>query len=129
MMDIDIVRQLVKKLSGGAEPSLECGLHSGIPLCCIVHYFLSMGDDKLMRELELHVEAEIGRTIGYRACPACLINRNFVYVLKPCWCKWGELAMLMHRHEIQERAKSANEIFTDKMIEKYGTLPSSNGKV
>lgn len=77
---------------------IKCGLHSGIPECCVAFYVLAWEDlyampeyakamDKV-RHLGRHRAANNYRLIGYVPCPACLLAETFVKVRR---CKCGEI--------------------------------------
>lgn len=70
---------------------IECGLHSGIPKCCILFFV------KLWRPLTfcglmplvnsyMAARMTLGPSAQYIMCPACLLARNVVEI-KPCDCK------------------------------------------
>lgn len=72
--------------------SINCGLHSGLPECCIVFFmtvwmpsfqigFLDMPYMKHIRSLKDRPQ--------YIPCPACLVNKNIV-MIKECDCPCHE---------------------------------------
>jgi hypothetical protein len=72
--------------------TVHCGLHSGIPPCCVyffVAYWLRCKTDDL-KKLDDHraAEKEFGidsRGPGYIRCPACLLSKRVVKV-QQCDC-------------------------------------------
>ena len=75
-------------------PQIHCGLHSGIPECCVL-FFLTCwpiirryedetGEPSIYRVLVLEAETE---SKGYIPCPACLASRRFVEMRE---CDRGE---------------------------------------
>jgi hypothetical protein len=76
--------------------TIECGLHSGIPACC-VHYYATKWMWKTTKEKEARWE-RINRIEdkmdidgwGYIPCPSCLKNQRHIKKLKKCECHHAE---------------------------------------
>jgi hypothetical protein len=69
---------------------VHCGLHSGLPDCCILFYItcwwpltLAESDDDEGNPYRDLLDGAGGRGSGYVPCPGCLAARNFVEV-RPC---------------------------------------------
>lgn len=76
---------------------IECGVHSGIPVCCIAFYVQDWFKIKVFtvyrRELNKFTKKH-KFFIGYIPCPRCFLLERFVS-LTPCTCSLGgDLAML-----------------------------------
>lgn len=80
-----------------AVAMIECGLHSGIPRCCVAFfvkvwwpYWVMLDEPPSRAKKTAHVAFdEYSRWTtrpGYVPCPACVIDGNFVEVL-PCECE------------------------------------------
>jgi hypothetical protein len=77
---------------------IECGMHSGIPDCCILFFvgrWVWMTDRATATYWRriTKVAREGGRKgsgggggVGYIPCPRCLDRRTFVPELRACWC-------------------------------------------
>jgi hypothetical protein len=104
--------------------TVECGLHSGIPRCCIVWYVMAylpaIQTHELIEDIntgrpegnELSLpgdwtflyyssmlrryEAENNIQINYIPCPACFLARRFVRKLKRCDCHRKRTYPLLH---------------------------------
>jgi hypothetical protein len=69
-------------------PSINCGLHSGFPECCVVFYVTMIWPENSVTDIYSNCEAAInGYELGpsYRQCPACLLSGRRVAV-KECHC-------------------------------------------
>jgi hypothetical protein len=70
---------------------VECGLHSGFPLCCIVFFVKLWGpvvmdtDDRWFYVSYHAMLAQLGVSAGYIPCPRCALERSIVEV-RPCNC-------------------------------------------
>lgn len=72
---------------------IECGLHSGFPLCCVVFFVKVWGPfvmdvDDADRALSESYHAWLSNmecSVGYVPCPKCVIDETFVKV-KSCDC-------------------------------------------
>ncbi len=92
--------------------TIECGLHSGFPYCCIIFftmvwkpmmhelydndgYFVSTSEiyNNYRRMLDSYKDKN--GHIGYVPCPACFLERNFVKV-KQCDCRRKRTYPLLH---------------------------------
>ncbi len=83
---------------------VECGLHSGLPRCCVAFfvkvwwpYMLAIDGLSPRAEADAHVAFDAYQLWttrpGYVPCPRCVVDKNFVEVL-PCAC---ELKLLTTR--------------------------------
>ena len=84
MKTVEILNHIKEKFPGETS-IIECGLHSEIPHCCILH-MLSLEEEPNASMLRF-LEKERGFNFGYRPCPTCMIKGNPV-PLKACNC-WG----------------------------------------
>lgn len=81
---------------------VACGLHSGLPLCCVVFFVkVQLALDDSARASYLRVGR--GDEPDYFACPRCLVERSFVK-LKPCDC--GDRLDAHLRRELEALAKA-----------------------
>ena len=63
--------------------TVECGIHSGIPDCCIKYYvtkWMWLSDEARRKRIKRIVG------VGYVPCPQCLKKKKFVTTLKKCNC-------------------------------------------
>lgn len=121
------VLKLVNEMRLDPEPwlcwTVECGLHSGIPQCCILFYTMmylpALEDHRLAEEMNKDVEDgndeldlpgewaflnyrymlnrynDEHERINYIPCPACFLARKFVK-LKRCNCYRKRTYPLLH---------------------------------
>lgn len=70
--------------------NLACGIHSGIPICCIA-YFVSewIHFDNKTRYKRIRNFRKLKLKVDYVPCPNCLTSRRFVKKLRQCSCPWG----------------------------------------
>jgi hypothetical protein len=63
---------------------ITCGLHSGIPLCCI-SFFIFFWNGNIDRPGKLFDMVRKDKNSNYIRCPLC-IKRNHIIKVKPCNC-------------------------------------------
>jgi hypothetical protein len=114
--------RLAKKL-GVDDPfdlwSIECGLHSGYPACCVAFHVLiwqslTQGEDSETEDCYLGLSETVDRYLGLIdaaggtriQCPACLLKKRVVQVKKcDCLNTLRALESLVDLHE-----RSVNEM-------------------
>jgi hypothetical protein len=65
---------------------VECGVHSGLPDCCIL-YYCTTWEKATSQEIETYHEKllRLRKHPGYVPCPDCFKKRHFV-AIQPCKC-------------------------------------------
>jgi len=92
----------VDPADGAVMKMVECGLHSGLPRCCVAFfvkvwwpYWLVIDERLSLAKVDPHGSfAAYQRWTtrpGYVPCPRCVLDENFVEVL-PCECELRILA-------------------------------------
>lgn len=97
MIATEVARELgVDPADCSAVEMIECGLHSGLPRCCIAFFVkvwwpFMCAIDELPPSTGTNSRADFDEyqrwttQPGYVPCPRCVLDENFVEVL-PCEC-------------------------------------------
>lgn len=84
------VRRVVRLMHETLDDSpvvhdVVCGLHSGLPICCVVFFVKVMSKIRGEEDRLAYFDMFPSRRPGYVPCPKCLIDGAFVKV-RPCSC-------------------------------------------
>ena len=95
--------------------STECGLHSGIPPCCILYFLLTRtNNNDILRELERKACALAGIDAYYAICPSCILARRVIET-KRCNCSNKEPEVPPEYRTTDDATKR----FIESVIEEY----------
>lgn len=98
MIATEVARELgVEPTDRSAMEMIECGLHSGLPKCCVAFfvkvwwpYWLLLDERLSLAKVDPHGSFDAYQKWttrpGYVPCPRCVLDESFVEVL-PCECE------------------------------------------